>query len=95
MLSGFRRNTLTRCPRNPQRAKLPILGPERSEPVPTVVMPLIRKPSGDPSVAKRPEILDQTVVELPPPFCRKELDDCFPPGDKLGSVPPLAAHGAR
>ncbi len=72
--------------------KLPILVPERSEPVPTVVVPLIGKPNGATIVAKRPELLDQTVVELRPPFCRKERDDRFPPGDKLGTIPPLAVY---
>ncbi len=33
--------------------KLPILVPERSEPVPTIVAPLIGKPDGDTIVVKR------------------------------------------
>lgn len=73
-------------PHQAAAVKLPILVPERSEPVPAVVVPLIGKPNGDTSVAKRPKFLDQTVVELPPPFCREERGDRFPSGDELGTV---------
>jgi hypothetical protein len=72
--------------------ELPVLVPERSEPVATVVMSLVGKSDGDPIAAKGPEFLDQPVIQLSPPFCRKKRQDCFPPGHKFSTVSPLAVY---
>lgn len=72
--------------------KLPILVAERSEPVPTVVMPLIGKPDGNSVAAESPEFLDQPVIQLSPPFSRKERYDRFAPAHEFSTVTPLAVH---
>ena len=62
--------------------ELPVLVAERSEPTTAVVMPLIGKPDGNPVAVERPQLLDQTVVELPPPLSCKKSDNSLPAIDE-------------
>lgn len=55
--------------------KLPVLISVRAKPFAGVVMPLIRKAHGDAIAAKRPELLDETVVKLGAPLLREEVDN--------------------
>jgi len=75
--------------------ELPVLVAERSEPVPTVVMPLICKPDGNSVAAESPEFLDQPVIQLSPPFSRKERYDRFAPAHEFSTVTPLAVYRVR
>lgn len=75
--------------------ELPVLVAERAEPIAAVVMPLIRKPDGNPVAAERPQLLDQTVVEFPPPLSCKESDDSLPATNELGAVTPLTISSVR
>lgn len=72
--------------------KLPILVAERSEPVPTVVTPLIGEPDGNSVAAESPEFLDQPVIQLSPPFSRKKRYDRFAPAHEFSTVTPLAVY---
>jgi hypothetical protein len=72
--------------------ELPVLVAERSEPIAAVVMPFICKPDGNPVAVERSQLLDETVVELPPPLCCKKSDNSLPAIDELGAVTPLTIN---
>ncbi len=59
----------------PILVEFPILVAIAAEPVTAVVVPFIREACGDAVVAKRPEFLDQPVVELAAPLARQKLLD--------------------
>src|SRR5262249_33719849 len=52
--------------------ELPVLVPIGAEPVTTVVMPLIGKAHGDTVACERPQLLDESIVELPGPLASEE-----------------------
>ena len=55
-----------------------------------VVVPLVREANGDAIAAHRPELLDQTVVQLPGPLAPQELHDGLTAGNELGAIAPYA-----
>src|SRR5919199_729160 len=74
----------------PVLIKLPVLIAERAVPVSRVVMPFIREANGDPIALKRPQFLDQSVVELPRPFALQKTHDLRSAEDELWPVAPPA-----
>src|SRR5262249_11985128 len=73
--------------------ELPVLVAVAPEPVSAIVMPLIGKAHGDTIVAKGPQLLDQTIIELAVPFACQEGDDLLAPAQELHAVPPHAVLG--
>ncbi len=51
-------------------------------------MPLVSESHGDPVPPKSPKLLDEPVIQLPPPFAGQKFDDGWPPLDKFGAVSP-------
>src|SRR6267143_4539607 len=74
------------APHEPAGVELPVLVAVRTEPVAAVVVPLVREPNGDAISGHRPELLDETVVQLPIPLARQELHDGLAAGDELGAI---------
>ena len=77
---------------NPALIELPILIPIRPEPVPRVIMALISKPHRNPRPIESPKLLDQPIVQLPPPLPRKKRHNLRPSIHKLRASPPTAIH---
>src|SRR5262245_44854290 len=63
------------CRHQPLSIELPVLVAERAEPVAGVVMPLVREANRDAIVLERPQLLDQSIVELAIPFSPKKRND--------------------
>src|SRR5262245_9622803 len=80
-------------PHQPLRVELPVLVAVAAEPVPAVVVPLVREAHGDAVLAEGPQLLDQPVVELAVPLAPQEGLDRLAPGQELGAVPPAAVDG--
>src|SRR5262245_7237087 len=74
----------------PLRVELPVLVTEGAKPVAGVVMPLVRESNGDAIVPERPQLLDQSIVQLAVPFAPKKRDDLLAPGDEFGPIAPAA-----
>src|SRR5262249_18552925 len=70
--------------------ELPVLVAVRPEPVPRVVVPLVREAHGDAVALTRPEFLDQPIVELSCPLATQELLDGLPPGEEFRPIAPDA-----
>src|SRR3954468_2079176 len=70
--------------------ELPVLVAIAAKPLPAVVVPLVGKAHRDPAVAKRPDFLDEAVVEFAVPFARQERLDRFAALQELGPVTPAA-----
>src|SRR5215813_7993082 len=79
-------------PHQSMLVELPVLVAIAAEPVPAVVVPLIRKSHRNAVLAKGPDFLDQTIVELAVPFARQECFDGFAPMQKLGAIAPPAVN---
>ena len=71
--------------------ELPVLVAVGPEPVRRIVMPFVGKAHGDAIAARRPDLLDQPVVELFGPFARKESLDGGAALKEFRAVPPYAA----
>src|SRR5687768_2314819 len=76
-----------------ERIELPVLVAVRAEPVPRIVVPFVRKAYRDAVVVKRPQLLDEAVVELLAPLAYQELLDGLAPGEELRAIPPDAVTG--
>src|SRR5258705_2735198 len=72
--------------------ELPVLVPVGAEPLAAVVAPLVGEPDRDPVLVKRPQLLDEPVLQLAGPLPGEELDDRVPAGEELGAVAPDAVH---
>src|SRR5207253_22480 len=62
------------APHQPVTVELPVFVSVGAEPVSAVVVPLVREANGDAITAHRPELLDQTVVQLPGPLAGENAD---------------------
>src|SRR6266566_1427178 len=75
--------------------ELPVLVAIAAGPVATVVVALVGEPHGDAILPKRPEFLDQTVLELAVPLaCQKRLDGRAAL-QEFGAVAPAAVGRVR
>jgi hypothetical protein len=74
------------------RLEFPVLVSVRSKPLPAVVVPLVGKPDGNPVVVKRPELLDEAIVQLSDPLPREKLDNRRTTGQKLRAIAPDAVQ---
>src|SRR6266849_5856150 len=83
-------DTRIAAPHESVAVELPVFVPVRSEPVTTVVVPLVREANRDAIAAHRPELLDQAVVQLSVPFTPQELHDRLTTGDEFGAIAPYA-----
>src|SRR5262245_35202631 len=70
--------------------ELPVLVTVTAEPIAAVVVPFIGKAHGNAVVAKRPELLDQPVVELTAPLTLEKSFDRLATLEELGAVSPAA-----
>src|SRR5258708_1062936 len=80
-------------PHQAMRVELPILVTVAAEPVSAVVVRLVGEAHGDAVAMERPELLDQTIVELPVPLARQERLDGLAPLQELGAISPAAVEG--
>src|SRR5580700_466264 len=71
------------------RVELPVLVPVRAEPVSGIIVPLVSKAHRDAVGTKRPDLLDEAVVELAVPLALQELTDRLAAAQELGTVAPL------
>src|SRR5580692_4509868 len=72
--------------------ELPILVAIAAKPVARRVVPFIGKAHGYPVVAKRPDLLDQPILQLANPLAYEECLDGFAATNELGAVAPDAVH---
>src|SRR5216683_3088655 len=79
-------------PHQAARIELPVLVPVGAEPLAAVVAPLVGEPDRDPVLVKRPQLLDEPILQLAGPLPGEELDDRVPAGEELGAVAPDAVH---
>src|SRR6266436_5987184 len=79
-------------PHEAARIELPVLVPVGAEPLAAVVAPLVGEPDRDPVLVKRPQLLDEPVLQLAGPLPGEELDDRVPAGEELGAVAPDAVQ---
>src|SRR5215831_7229232 len=70
--------------------KLPVFIAIGSEPIPRVIMPLIREAHRDAGVMKGPELFDEAVVQFFGPFALEELHNGLAPHQELAAVTPRA-----
>src|SRR5258708_31821653 len=80
-------------PHQAMRVELPILVTVAAEPVSAVVVRLVGEAHGDAVAMERPELLDQTIAELPVPLARQERLDGLAPLQELGAISPAAVEG--
>src|SRR5882672_9640774 len=72
--------------------ELPILIAIAAKPVSRIVMPFVCKAHGYPVVAKRPDFLDQAVLQFTTPLAYKECLNGLAPANELGAVAPDASQ---
>src|SRR6202011_5859125 len=72
--------------------ELPILVTITTKPLAGIIVPFICKAHGYPIVAKRPDLLDQPIVQLTIPFAREKCLDGLAATNELGSVAPDAVQ---
>src|SRR5580692_1855932 len=72
--------------------ELPILVAIAAKPVAGIVVPFIGKAHGYPVVAKRPDLLDQPILQLANPLAYEECLDGLAATNELGAVAPDAVH---
>lgn len=77
----------------PVSFEFPVLVAVRPKPVPCIVMPLVGIPNGDAIALERPQLLDESVVELLVPLALKKGLGLGPVVDELGAVAPLGIQG--
>ena len=70
--------------------ELPVLIPVGAEPLPAVVVILVGKAHSDPVCPETPELLDQSIVELPSPFPDQESFNLCAATRELCPVSPSA-----
>src|SRR3954470_2956968 len=70
--------------------ELPILVAVATKPVARIVVPFICKAHGYPVVAKRPDLLDQPILQLANPLAYEECLDGLAATNELGAVAPDA-----
>src|SRR5215475_10819868 len=70
--------------------ELPVLIAVGSKPVSRIVMTFISEANGDPIALKRPQFLDQPVIDFPRPFAPKKGDNLLPADEEFGPVAPPA-----
>src|SRR3954451_14048716 len=68
--------------------ELPILVAVATKPVARIVVPFICKAHGYPVVAKRPDLLDQPILQLANPLAYEECLDGVPAANEFGAVAP-------
>src|SRR5450432_821587 len=72
--------------------ELPVFIAITAKPIAAVIVPLIGKTDGDSILAKRPQLLDQPIVELANPFARQERLDRAAALQKFGAIAPAAVR---
>src|SRR5947209_12556070 len=77
----------------PILVEFPVLIAVAAKPLAAVVVPLIGKAHRDAVLAKRPELLDEAVLELAVPFARQKRFDAGPALDELRAIAPAAVGG--
>src|SRR5277367_4878176 len=72
-------------PHQPCWVELPLLVAMASEPVTTVVTPLVCKADRNSILRESPDFLDEPVLQLARPFALQKRDDCGSATKKLSS----------
>src|SRR5215470_641384 len=72
----------------PLLIELPVLVAVGTVVLAAVVVPLVSEAHRDPVAGKRPQLLDQPVIELAGPLAGQERDDFAPALQELGAVAP-------
>src|SRR5581483_11593906 len=75
--------------------EFPVFVPVTPEPMTAVVAPLVGKAHGDAILPKRPQLLDQTVVDFALPLAHEECFDGGAALEEFASVPPAAVLRVR
>src|SRR5271154_744938 len=73
--------------------EFPLLVAVRAMPLSGIVMPLILKAHGDAIAVERPEIFDQTIVQLFRPFAGEKGDDRGATVKEFRAITPAAVLG--
>src|ERR1700690_680849 len=80
-------------PHQPVLVELPVFIAVPAEPTPRIIAPFVGEANGDPVLMKRPELLDQPIVELAVPFAGQKRFDRRAPLKELSPVSPPAVFG--
>lgn len=67
----------------------------RAKPVVRIVVPFVDEAHGDAPVMKRPQLLDQSVLEFLVPLAVEKGDDGRAPGEELGAIAPGSRASPR
>ena len=81
------------APHQSIRVELPLLIAIGAMPLAACIAPFVLKTHSDAVAVERPEVLDQTVVELLGPFAREEGDDGRAALKKFRAIAPAAVLG--
>src|SRR5262249_48915674 len=94
-IAGLDRQIIDRgkpTPHQPLRVELPILIAVGAKPVARIIMPFVGKAHRNAILGKRPQLLDQTVLELLGPFTGEKGNDGRPSLKELRAVAPYAVY---
>src|SRR5258708_5843305 len=75
-----------------QFVEFPILVAIATKSVASIVVPFIRKAHGYPVLAKRPDLLDQPILQLTNPLANEKCLNGLAAANELGAVAPDAIH---
>src|ERR1700727_477512 len=73
--------------------ELPVLVSVRPKPIAGIIMPFIGKTNSDARSVKRPQLLDESVVQFTPPFACKKLLDFLSADHTLRPITPVTIDG--
>src|SRR6202020_2855530 len=73
--------------------ELPVLVSVRPKPIAGIVVPFIGETNGDARAVKRPQLLDESIVQFTPPFACEKLLDFVSADHKLRPITPVAIDG--
>src|SRR5271166_1870412 len=74
----------------PVLVEFPVFVAVASEPMTTIIVPLVGEANGDAVLTESPDFLDEAVVELAVPLARQECLDRLAALEKLRAVAPAA-----
>jgi len=76
----------------PVLIELPVLVAIAAKPIAAIIVPFVGEANRDSVLAKRPNLLDQAVIELAIPLARQKCFDFRSTVDKLGAITPATVR---
>src|SRR5580698_4951576 len=73
--------------------ELPVLVSVRPKPIAGIIVPFIGETNSNTCAVKRPQLLDESIVQFTPPFACEKLLDFLSAGHKLRPITPVTIDG--